>query len=328
MKDTLCLTIILLFSGLGLSLCYVSSTSCVALHFHGRRKLLALSFLTFASGVSALVYPVILEFLLSIYDWRGTLLVIAAISFNLCAFGIVNIPPNPDSQNVTNSLKSKPNNDKHNERRRSSISINAADIDIPSKSVLESFKAVLKHKPYVCYILSVAMSISSYNAILVFFIDYYETKGFVRSTAVWLYFATNLASCSFRFIPGILVQKATIPILTIPCSSLLLGVVTLATFPLAHTLTHFIVLACMFGISLGCLVSVLSITTMEITGQKYYSTALGITMTTSGVATAIAGPVSGKGYYGDHGSEVLLHSPRYHNDDFRCGHGYSGTGLR
>ncbi|KAK3087545.1 hypothetical protein FSP39_007370 [Pinctada imbricata] len=274
-------------AGFGLSMTYISTSSCVAQHFEGQSKLLALSFITFGSGLGSMTVPQAMDVMLRNFDWRGTLLVISAVCLNICVFGSVYVQPKPTDVN-SNEKKTK-------QRRRSSISIQSNENESMKIQVgiIESFKTILGHKPFVFYILAIGAAISAYNAILVFFIDYYESKGFERETSLMLLLATNLSSSCFRFLPGLVLQSPRVPVLAIPCAALFLGTGTLALYPLADSLTHFIPVACMFGATLGCFVAAISLTTMEITGQKYFSTGVGVTMSMSGIMTAFSGPISG-----------------------------------
>jgi len=71
------------FTGLGLSITYIGTLTSVAQYFDGRSKCIALSFVTFASGVGSIIFPPLLNLLVDKYGWRGCLLIISGIVFNL-----------------------------------------------------------------------------------------------------------------------------------------------------------------------------------------------------------------------------------------------------
>ncbi|KAK3087883.1 hypothetical protein FSP39_011970 [Pinctada imbricata] len=146
------------------------------------------------------------------------------------------------------------------------------------------------------------ISFSSGNNIIIFFIDLFESKGIQRDTGVWLYTALGLASTLIRPFPGYLAQLPRVPKLAIPAVHILIGAVAIILFPYATSVTHFAALSCSFGMSIGGLVSVLSISTLHIVGEDDYPTALGVLMSSIGIMTSVAGPMSG--YQNDQLSEM------------------------
>ena len=65
-------------------------------------------------------------------------------------------------------------------------------------------------------------------------------------------------------------------------------------FPFTNTVAECVVVSCLFGASHGGMISLVSITCLELVGKEDYPFALGIILTLLGVANAIAGPLSGK----------------------------------
>lgn len=75
-------------SGCGLALCYVTSIVSVAYYFEKRRSL-ATGLAVCGSGVGTLMFAPLIEFLLNLYNWQGTLLILSAIFLNIICFGLL-----------------------------------------------------------------------------------------------------------------------------------------------------------------------------------------------------------------------------------------------
>ncbi|XP_067136610.1 monocarboxylate transporter 9-like isoform X1 [Centruroides vittatus] len=73
-------------SALGLSLCYVASIVIVAYYFD-RKRSLANGLATCGAGVGTIAFPYITNYLIKMYTWRGTLLLLAGAFLNMTVFG-------------------------------------------------------------------------------------------------------------------------------------------------------------------------------------------------------------------------------------------------
>jgi len=80
-----------LLTGIGLALVYVSSLFAVTIYFD-RRRGLATGLAVTGSGVGALVFPPLLEWLNELYTWRGSVLIAGSISLHIVAAGMLYRP--------------------------------------------------------------------------------------------------------------------------------------------------------------------------------------------------------------------------------------------
>ena len=72
--------------GLGLGLVYLSSLVILS-HYFDSRLSLANGIASSALGISSLVYPVLIDFLIKTYGWRGSLWIISGIVLHCVVFG-------------------------------------------------------------------------------------------------------------------------------------------------------------------------------------------------------------------------------------------------
>ncbi len=83
--DFLCLTTGVI-SSIGLAMTYIPSLLIVTFYFEKHRGL-ATGLAVTGSGLGAFAFPPFVEYLLSQYSWRGTLLIIGAVCFNIIVAG-------------------------------------------------------------------------------------------------------------------------------------------------------------------------------------------------------------------------------------------------
>ena len=256
-------------------------------------------FLTMGSGFGAVAIPLLLQFLLERYTWRGALLIFGGFAFQMCVSAAVITPlrsycyifqfrHRTRNQNTakTNTIDLTMNN----EEPPSNDSMKAAD----NNSVLIKFLDVMRDRRFLVFATAMMMTITSFNVVLIFLIDFYEENGIDRSTSVLLYTIMNSTSTLFRILPGFIVQIQCIPKLAIPCFFVLLNSLALFLFPIAEETAQYAVLACMLGVSIGGMSWAGPSTTFVLIGQEKYSTAFGLVLTSIGISNVVAGPITGK----------------------------------
>ncbi|XP_076084650.1 uncharacterized protein LOC143055398 [Mytilus galloprovincialis] len=260
-----------LITGSGFSLCYISASTVVGMHFKGKQKILALAFVSFGSGIGGSLFPVILEILISRFGWRGSLLITAGLMLHLVAIGISYTVPLKYNRSRKNSIarrsntinegnsvtlprydvtskESQTDNQKgprmKSDQTDSNIKILGSDENKPSQAAVSSseqkrrslyefsklrrrslyeveedddlnqtflsiFKDIITNKLFMGYAFSIAISLASINATLIFFIDYFESKGIRRQDALTIYLLMNLTNSFFRLFPGLLKTSTT-----------------------------------------------------------------------------------------------------------------------
>lgn len=315
------------YSGMGFSLAYISASTIVGMYFKGKQRLLALAFISFGSGCGGSVFPVILEELVLEFGWRGALLIIAGIMLHLVLTATLYKAPQKSTKHRTSFVESESEGMEHtNEVIQSTTGSNIPDQeqnngvvntdnnklkrvsfsttelkrlydteeDNKDKNIVNILKGIFKNKIFICYCFAQALCVSSFNSVLIFFVDYYQFKGLSRSDAVSLYLYMNIVSTLFRFLPGFLKQLPHVSVLSIPAVSALVGGASMLGFTQSGSSYSLnLVAACGYGLGIGGMVTVLSISIVKLVGQENYSAGLGISMTVSGIFNAAAGPISG-----------------------------------
>ena len=291
-----------LLAGFGFSLCYVSAFSIVPLYFDGRKRMVSLGFISMGSGFGGVAIPLLLQFLLKIYTWRGALLIFGGFAFQMCVSAAVIAPlrsiyyrvkPRHITQNKNPAKTMTTELSVNNKQYARKYPIKAAD----NTSVLKKFLDVMRDRRFLVFAISMMMSITSFNVVLIFLIDFYEANGIDRSTSVLLYTIMSSTSILLRILPGCIVQMQCIPKLAIPCGFMFVNSLALLLFPFAEDITQYAALACMFGVSVGGLSWTGPSATIVLIGEENYSTAFGLILTSIGISNTIAGPITGNFYF-------------------------------
>ncbi|XP_045593400.1 monocarboxylate transporter 14 isoform X2 [Procambarus clarkii] len=77
--------------GLGFGLIYLPAVVCVGYYFESKRAL-ATGIAVCGSGIGTMIFPPLLTYLISVYSWQGTHLLIAGLILNCCCFGALMRP--------------------------------------------------------------------------------------------------------------------------------------------------------------------------------------------------------------------------------------------
>ena len=117
--DLLCLSTGILAS-LGLCMTYIPSIVAVTMYFDKRRGL-ATGLAVTGSGLGAFAFPPLLEFLLGQYSWRGALLVVGGICFNIVAAGSLFRPLPVDKDEDVLTIEGEGDSGIHVRRRAGNI---------------------------------------------------------------------------------------------------------------------------------------------------------------------------------------------------------------
>ncbi|KAL4220587.1 hypothetical protein ACF0H5_020984 [Mactra antiquata] len=78
-------------TGAGLGIVYIPSIAAVSCYFEEKLSIAA-GIAASGVGVGNFVYPAVIRWLVNIYDWKQSLLILGAVSLNMCALGAVMRP--------------------------------------------------------------------------------------------------------------------------------------------------------------------------------------------------------------------------------------------
>lgn len=263
--------------GAGFSLNAICASTSVSQNFLPKKRVLALAFVSTGSGIGTLCFPLLLQYFIDTYGWRGCLLIISGIVLNQLACGLMS---GPDVIRPAAS-KFQQNMTENNETG-------------DSNTTLSRLKATLQNKVFIGFCFALSLTLAAFDGLIIFFVDFFEQKGFNRTSVVWLYSGMSIASMIFRFISGLIAQSSKVPKLAIPAMCAFLGCISLSLLPFMTSYSLNAVAIALFGSALGGTVTVVSITTLELVGEKKFPTGLGIVFAASGIANIVGAPIAGE----------------------------------
>ncbi|XP_014784377.1 monocarboxylate transporter 9 [Octopus bimaculoides] len=129
--------------GIGFGMVFITSNICLSLYFEKKRAL-ATGLASSGAGLGTFCYPYLSEWLLSMYGWKGTVLILGGCALNCLVCGSVFRPLCWSSRSDLSSLRTEyTNGDDHNEDSDSVMS----DAEEPTKNNLLDFKIKIVNLP-------------------------------------------------------------------------------------------------------------------------------------------------------------------------------------
>lgn len=294
-------------TGLGFSLCFVSSFTSVGEYFSGKAKFMALSFVGIGSGIGAMVVPFLLRLLIDNYMWNGCLLIMGGLTGNMICFFAICKPklvglqqPKIENTKVWHTqLAEDESNKQHINKEENKDHIDKESIvyEVKPKTVQTSgmgrMKVVARNYIFDIFILGISVTLSFSGSALIYILEFLKSKGFTEQEALVMYLYMNISNTVSRLLPGLCRLTPHLDVLVLP--AIFTGLSSSSSIGLVEATTYYqhVVLMCCFGMAIGATETMLSITTMELVGLENYSVAFGILLTVIGMNSIWAGAFSG-----------------------------------
>ncbi|XP_046557850.1 monocarboxylate transporter 12-like isoform X2 [Haliotis rubra] len=213
-------------TGTGVSLMYATSTVIVLQYFDKRRGL-AMSISSLGEGVGMLVLPPLTNLLIETYSWRGAFLVTAGITLNAAVFGLLFVPP-PYLRKVSQN-------------------------NIQTKSVMQSFKQLLKKKLFFVFALSSLLVHVGYTVPLINLIDLVDLKGIDRSQSAMLVPAMGIATIFSLVLFGWVSDLRKVNRTGLHAGTIAVMAATVFVVPSLDSIVAFFLFAAVYGVFMGWL---------------------------------------------------------------------------
>ncbi|XP_029650579.1 monocarboxylate transporter 12-B-like isoform X1 [Octopus sinensis] len=256
------------FVGIGNAVVYIPSMVVVSEKFDNHASMLTM-ILTAGRPAGVLLFPIIINFLMEIYFWQGTLLIISGFLLNIVLFGLLATSP---------------------------ILIPSSDVqntDVQKKTWNFS---VLKNTKYVLTMLSLSIMNSTLSAVVVIMIDFFMERGYSKGKAVFLLSAQSFAALLAR---GLTAGMSFLPSKCRPPEIFLLfisGIVSstiLFSLPFINNFTVLCIILIISALFVGIRNSVVPTLCLNILGKEHYAMALGFSQTFIGLASIVMGSLGG-----------------------------------
>ncbi|OWF43930.1 Monocarboxylate transporter 12 [Mizuhopecten yessoensis] len=288
-------------AGFGFSFTFVSCGTSVGEYFDGKAKLVAISIIGTGAGCGGMVIPFLLDYLIEMYGLRGCVLIVGGLVGNMICFFAVCKPKSVGLHKT--KLDCSGNADRkqsaiHQPLDEDRVTIDNAILNnknIPGKqnTCTEKLNSLRKNYIFIIFIFGISLTFSAFGAALIYMLEFFKKKGFAEDKAMLFYFYMNISATLGRLIPGLCILLPHIDGLVI--SAICTIVSCLSSLGLLGATTYYqhVILMCVFGMTLGCANTVLSMTTMELVGLDNYAIGMGILLLVIGPSSICAGAVSG-----------------------------------
>ncbi|XP_074651969.1 monocarboxylate transporter 13-like [Tubulanus polymorphus] len=260
-----------ILTGLGIGIAYVPSITAVGSWFD-RHRTLAIGIACSGCGAGSFVFPRLIRFLVELYGWRGSLLVLAGINLNIIVFSMFMLPSPKDErdENINKKLIQSNSNSLFNHH-----------ILIKKRYLLLSLNNLL-------YLFGMAVVYGHLSNFAKIKLDIQDDN-----TSALLFSYLGLANFAGRLFFGLLGHHPKINvILAYACATFVGGVATIV-MPFATSYTVLIVLSILFGFFTGCIGSYMPDLVIKFLDIHHLAVGYGCLLVYEGTGTLLGGPVAG-----------------------------------
>ncbi|XP_036368420.1 monocarboxylate transporter 6 isoform X1 [Octopus sinensis] len=236
--------------------------------------------ITMARPLAAMTMPIIIKFLMDIYGWRSSLLLLSAFNLHICAFCIVmspdkkKLPPIPQDVEDTSS---------------------EVDSTKPEKKPKKFFHlSVFNEKMYLVFMVLLTFLNSSYSGATTVMVDVGVGRGFGLNRTVFVLTLRALSALCSRSISAIIHRTKCISNISMLCFTGLSQGCGLLILSYSINYSYFVLGNVIIGMSGGTRNCMTPAIIMGLVGIERYASGLGLTTTMTGFGEVISGPLAGK----------------------------------
>ncbi|XP_054851135.1 monocarboxylate transporter 13-like [Eublepharis macularius] len=261
-----------LLTGIGGALIFSPSLALVARYFK-RRRALANALVFSGAGISSLAFSPLFQFLVDSYGWRGALLIVSGMAFNLVACGAL-LRPLPSAGNA--ALRTAPEQESRWGRLASLFGL-----------------SLLYHRPFMIFSGAGVLITAGYFMPFVHLLPHARETGFDEYQAAFLVSAVGIADIAGRIVAGWLANCGPLRLVHHLTLWALLTGVTLLMVPLGHNYALMVTLSICYGFLASAIIPLKFSTLMEIVSTDQIMGAIGLIHLMESFGALSGPPLSG-----------------------------------
>ena len=240
---------------------YIPTITSVSYYFDNKISLAA-GIAASGVGVGNFLYPALIRFLINMYDWKSSLLIIGGLTLNVCMCGALVRPIDRPEL----SLKDRP------------------IIDITP----------FKKKGYLFLCINNFFWCCGISALYIHLTAMAENEGIDPDRSAYLISGLGIANLIGRFGYGVIGHHKRIDIISLYSFSFLLGGVCLCLVPFVNSYPGLMCLAVLFGIFSGCFGTLLVSILIQLLGLSRFANGYGCLLLFEAAGQLLGGPLAGK----------------------------------
>ncbi|PAA86465.1 hypothetical protein BOX15_Mlig011250g2 [Macrostomum lignano] len=311
-------------TGVGNGLAYTSGLLAVNDYF-SRRKATALGLATAGTGVGSFVLPLLTQYLIQVYSFRGCMLILSGLSLNLVVCGALLYPLPAGKKSANGALEaeaadatsealidtagqSETAENKNSKDSTGEKVLGQSMTTIKSRTSLErsgrgfcmelwaNFDLKLFLNPYFCLLAAATLFISSgFKSVAVILPHHAQLRGLDDMTSVLLISISGACDTVSRFSVGLFFD---IPHLVphrrrIWTLGMLLTASSITAFAFMQNLIPFILISGAFGLTSGLFMSQLYCMLIDLIGRERSRSGIGLLILCFGFGVAVGPPTAG-----------------------------------
>ncbi|XP_067672005.1 monocarboxylate transporter 9-like [Haliotis asinina] len=267
-------------AGLGFCFVYVPSHVMSGLYYN-KHTSLATGVATAGSGLGMTVFPMIVGYLIDVYTWRGSLIIVAGLMLNLFVFGLL-LRPLPrykkraEDETMLENIEQKSNHDNEKREKR-----------------FRHFFVFCVFEFDVFFVSNILWNMGL-NMVVTFGPDFILTSLGVTSIEA-AYVLTVLGLCTFvgSLVTGFLGNFRWINRIFLYVLVCLLSGIGVICFPLAKTYVTMVMLHVVVGLGFGGILGLLIVLTSDLLGPENLGDGVGYLMLSNGMGCFAGPPIAG-----------------------------------
>uniref|UniRef100_A0A3Q3GL03 Zgc:114041 n=1 Tax=Labrus bergylta TaxID=56723 RepID=A0A3Q3GL03_9LABR len=252
-----------ILQGLGISFSWIPANSMVS-HYFVRWRPIAYAIASSGECVFAVMFSPFFQWLIEMYTWQGSLLIIGGLQLNLCVCGSLMRP--------LDAVQRSPRENKDD--------LDGDAVALPQKRTF-FFKCSLMRKPeFFLYILFAIFAAAGFFIPPLFLVPFAQSLGMDKYWPALILSTLSLADLAGR----------NLQLLTIVVT--LLGVVLLL-LPVSHNFWAMVVFALLYGFLFGCVVAIHITSIVDIVTLEGFDNGLGLFMLFRSIGGFVGPPAAG-----------------------------------
>ncbi|XP_060112810.1 monocarboxylate transporter 13-like [Heteronotia binoei] len=262
-----------LLSGFGWALVFTPSMASMARYFKARRTLATGLALT-GVGLSSFAFSPLFQLLVDLYAWRGALMIVAGMSFNLVVCGAL-IRPLTLKEDLAGPTRG-----------------DSAGMSLKELSSLFGLH-LLSHWPFMRFVLAITLINAGYFIPYVHMVARARELGFDEYKAAFLMSVAAVADLCGRLFSGWLGNCRAFPLIHILVTWTSLTGISLVLIPFGHSYPLLMAISLCYGFFSGALTPVVFSIIPEIVGIKNIFSSMGLLQMIESIGGLLGAPLSG-----------------------------------
>ncbi|KAM7017902.1 monocarboxylate transporter 2 [Tautogolabrus adspersus] len=265
-----------ILQGLGISFSWIPANSMVS-HYFVRWRPIAYAIASSGECVFAVMFSPFFQWLIEMYSWQGSLLIIGGLQLNLCVCGTLMRP--------LDTVQRSPQENKDG--------LDGDAAALPQKRVFFFECSLMKKPEFFLYILFAIFAAAGFFIPPLFLVPFAHSLGMDKYWPALILSTLALADLAGRLICGWIANMRllrNLQLLTMVVT--LLGVVLLL-LPISHNFWALVVFALLYGFLFGCVVAIHITSIVDIVTLEGFDNGLGLFMLFRSIGGFVGPPAAG-----------------------------------